>query len=75
MSAPSICGVTAYLIAFSTSGWSSSDGRRACSAAGSIANLGRSRFSKRIFSISRYNLSVSTSCATVTCAVGSLPSV
>ena len=26
MSAPSSCGVTAYLIAFSTSGWSSSEG-------------------------------------------------
>ena len=29
MSAPSSCGVTAYLIAFSISGWSSSEGRRA----------------------------------------------
>ena len=29
MSAPSSCGVTAYLIAFSISGWSSSDGSSA----------------------------------------------
>jgi hypothetical protein len=53
ISAPSSLGVTAYLIAFSTSGWSRSEGRRAFSAAGSMSNFGRSRSSKRIFSMSR----------------------
>ena len=47
------CGLTPYLIAFSISGCSSSEGSIARSARGSISNDGRSRVSNRIFSISR----------------------
>ena len=43
MSAPSSLGVTAYLIAVSISGWSSSDGRRAPIVSPSILKCGRSR--------------------------------
>ena len=53
MSAPFSRGVTAYLIAFSIIGWSSSEGRRAPIVSGSIRKCGRSRSSNRIFSISR----------------------
>ena len=53
MSAPFSRGVTAYLIAFSISGWSSSEGRRAPIVPGSIRKSGRIRSSNRIFSMSR----------------------